>query len=189
MPLERFRQRDALLLLTSLLLSLGWAPPLFAQPAGQGGGRTQAGPTISHRTAQVNGVKYHYALSGSGPTTVVLLHGWPVTWYHWHTIIPALAAQYSVVAPDLRGLGLTERPDSGHDKRTVAEDIYQLIRHLGSERVYLVGHDIGGMVAFALAHEHPEAVQKLVILDAPIPGLGIWEQSQRRLWHHVSPGP
>jgi pimeloyl-ACP methyl ester carboxylesterase len=131
----------------------------------------------------VNGGKYHYALSGSGPTTVVLLHGWPVTWYHWHTIIPALAAQYSVVAPDLRGLGLTQRPDSSYDKRTVAEDIYQLIRHLGSERVSLVGHDIGGMVAFALAHEHPEAVQKLVILDAPIPGLGIWEQSQRRLWH------
>jgi pimeloyl-ACP methyl ester carboxylesterase len=88
-----------------------------------------------------------------------------------------------VIAPDLRGLGLTERTDGGYDKRTVAEDIYQLVRHLGHERVYVVGHDIGGMVAFALAHEHPEIVEKLVILDVPIPGLGVWEQSLRRLWH------
>jgi pimeloyl-ACP methyl ester carboxylesterase len=138
--------------------------------------------TITHHSARVNGVKYHYALSGSGPA-VVLLHGWPVTWLHWHRIIPHLSKQYTVIAPDLRGLGSTERPESGYDERTVAEDIYQLVRHLGHQRINLVGHDVGGMVAFALAHEHPHTVHKLVILDAPLPGLGAWEQSQRRLWH------
>ncbi len=106
-----------------------------------------------------------------------------MTWYHWHKIIPTLATQYTVVAPDVRGLGFTAKPDSGYDKRTVAEDMFQLIRSIGGGRVYVVGRDIGGMVAFALAHEHPEVVQKLVILDVPIPGLGIWEQSLRRLWH------
>jgi len=102
---------------------------------------------------------------------VVLLHGWSTNWYHWNKIFPKLAARFTVIAPDLRGIGLTDKPDAGYDKRTVAEDIYQLIRGLGQERVYVVGHDIGGMVAFALAHEHPEVVQKLVILDVPIPGL------------------
>jgi pimeloyl-ACP methyl ester carboxylesterase len=130
-----------------------------------------SGVAITHHTIQANGVKYHYVASGSGPTTVVLLHGWPTTWYHWHRIIPKLAEHYTVVAPDLRGLGLTDKPYDGYDKKTVAEDIFQLIRSVGQERVYVVGHDIGGMVAFALAHEHPEAVRKLVIMDVPIPGL------------------
>ena len=125
---------------------------------------------VSHHYAQANGVKYHYARSGSGPT-VVLLHGWSTNWYHWNKIFPHLASRFTVIAPDLRGIGLTDKPTSGYDKRTVAEDIYQLIRVLGHERAYVVGHDIGGMVAFALAHEHPEVVQKLVIVDVPIPGL------------------
>jgi pimeloyl-ACP methyl ester carboxylesterase len=102
---------------------------------------------------------------------VVLLHGWSTNWYHWNKIFPTLAARLTVIAPDLRGIGLTDKPDAGYDKHTVAEDIYQLIRSLGQQRVYVVGHDIGGMVAFALAHEHPEVVLKLVILDVPIPGL------------------
>ncbi len=160
---SRSRDFSTSMLLTSLLLFVNGAPPLC--------GQTFGGPAISHHTMQANGVKYHYVLSGSGPDTVVLLHGWSTTWYHWHRIIPKLAERYKVIAPDLRGLGLTERPYEGYDKRTVAEDIYQLIRQIGHERVYIVGHDIGGMVAFALAHEHPEVVQKLVILDVPILGL------------------
>jgi pimeloyl-ACP methyl ester carboxylesterase len=137
---------------------------------------------VAHHNAEVNGVDYHYVQSGSGPA-VVLLHGWPVTWQHWLPIIPKLAERYTVIAPDLRGLGLTEKTEAGYDKRTVSQDVYALIRHLGHGRAYVVGHDLGGMVAFALAHEHPDVVQKLVILDAPLPGLGIWEQSMRRLWH------
>ena len=172
---HRPRNRAAVLI-AALLLLLGAVRPLQAQPAGDARGK------LSHSTTEINGVDYHYVESGSGPA-VVLLHGWPVTWRHWVPIIPTLAERYTVIAPDLRGLGLSEKTEAGYDKRTVAEDIYALIRHLGHERAYVVGHDIGGMVAFALAHEHPEVVQKLVILDVPIPGLGIWEQSQRRLWH------
>ena len=181
---SRFRRGGVSVL--TFIVFLSAASARHAQSAGIAGlQQSDLAPTpsaIVHHSAQANGVKYHYVVSGSGPA-VVLLHGWPTTWYHWHRIIPKLAATYTVIAPDLRGLGLTERTDGGYDKRTVAEDIYQLVRHLGHERVYVVGHDIGGMVAFALAHEHPEIVEKLVILDVPIPGLGVWEQSLRRLWH------
>jgi pimeloyl-ACP methyl ester carboxylesterase len=176
-------KREALLISATVLL-FGFVPNLNGQPTN--GAETGPAPAtsvaMSHNTVRVNGVNYHYVLSGSGPA-VVLLHGWPTTWFHWVRVIPRLAERYTVVAPDLRGLGLTEQTESGYDKRTVAEDIYELVRHLGHDRAYIVGHDIGGMVAFALAHEHPEIVRKLVILDVPIPGLVIWEQSQRRLWH------
>jgi pimeloyl-ACP methyl ester carboxylesterase len=172
---SRDRNHGALLV-AILLVLFGTAHGVEAQP------NSGSPATLSHSTAQINGVAYHYVESGSGPA-VVLLHGWPVTWRHWSPIIPTLAEHYSVVAPDLRGLGQTEKTEGGYDKRTVAEDVYLLLRHLGHERAYVVGHDIGGMVAFALAHEHPEMVRKLVILDVPIPGLGIWEQSLQRLWH------
>jgi pimeloyl-ACP methyl ester carboxylesterase len=159
---------------------------LHAQSANASGlqkvGRATTPSTIVHHSAQANGVQYHFVVSGAGPA-VVLLHGSPTTWYYWHKVIPKLSATYTVIAPDLRGLGLTERTVGGYDKQTVAEDIYRLLRDLGHDRVYVVGHDIGGMVAFALAHEHPEIVEKLVILDAPIPGLSIWQQSLQRLWH------
>jgi pimeloyl-ACP methyl ester carboxylesterase len=182
-PMPAKPRKHHALLITAALSLLGAMPPLDAQPTNRAGVPSQpVGVTISHNTASVNGVEYHYLLSGSGPM-VVLLHGWPVTSRHWMPIIPQLAERYTVIAPDLRGLGLTEKTESGYDKRTVAEDISGLIRLLGKDGAYVVGHDIGGMVAFALAHEHPEIVRKLVILDVPIPGLGIWEQSQRRLWH------
>jgi pimeloyl-ACP methyl ester carboxylesterase len=184
---SRMRSFKALLFVLSLLFCFNEADRLCAQSSTAGAinqiETAPNGTTISHHTTQVNGVQYHYALSGSGPTTIVLLHGWPVTWYHWHAIIPKLAERYTVVAPDLRGLGLTAKAKAGYDKRTVAGDIYELVRQLGHEHAYVVGHDIGGMVAFAMAHEYPAMVQKLVILDAPLPGLGIWEESQRRLWH------
>lgn len=106
------RQREAQLFV-SLLLCLSGARPLCAQSSttaqAEQSGEDRNRATISHHTAQVNGIKYHYVLSGSGPTTVVLLHGWPTTWYHWRTVIPKLAKRYAVVAPDLRGLGLTEK--------------------------------------------------------------------------------
>jgi pimeloyl-ACP methyl ester carboxylesterase len=161
------------LITTALMFQATIYPAAVGSAGSSGAGQTDArtnASAISHHYAQANGVRYHYARSGSGPT-VVLLHGWSTTWYHWNKIFPKLAERFTVIAPDLRGIGLTDKPDAGYDKRTVAEDIYQLIRRLGQERVYVVGHDIGGMVAFALAHEHPEVVQKLVILDVPIPGL------------------
>jgi pimeloyl-ACP methyl ester carboxylesterase len=123
---------------------------------------------VEHHTDLVNGVRLHYVTAGEG-VPVVLLHGWPQTWYEWRRIIPALAARYSVVAPDLRGLGDSSRPATGYDKRTVAEDVYLLLQKLDLGRVFLVGHDWGGPVAYALAAAHPERVRRLVLLDTMIP--------------------
>ena len=134
----------------------------------------------------VNDVRLHYVTAGQGDP-VVLLHGWPQTWYQWRHIIPALAQQYTVIAPDMRGLGDSSKPASGYDKRTVADDIYQLVRRLGWQRIFLVGHDWGGPVAYAYACAHPEAVRRLVILDVMIPGAGLERIPQASprggLWH------
>ncbi len=98
-----------------------------------------------------------------------------------------LAARYTVIAPDLRGLGDSSKPATGYDKRTIAADIYQLVRQLGFERVLLVGHDWGGPVAYAYASAHPADVRKLVILDVPIPGAGLEQalafRPARSIWH------
>jgi len=128
----------------------------------------------------------HYVRAGTG-TPVVLLHGWPQTWFAWRKIIPTLAQHYTVIAPDLRGLGDSSRPLEGYDKRTVAEDIWRLTsEHLGLESYTLVGHDWGGPVAFCLAATHPEAIRRLVMLDTAVPGDGSGTFSQHgRRWHHA----
>ena len=122
---------------------------------------------LEHHAALANGVRIHYVRAGQGDP-VVLLHGFPQTWYMWRKIIPALAERYTVIAPDLRGFGESSKPIGGYDKRTVAEDIYQLVRGLGFEKVFLVGHDLGGPAAYAYACAHPEDVRRLVILDVEI---------------------
>jgi pimeloyl-ACP methyl ester carboxylesterase len=104
---------------------------------------------LAHHTAEVNGVRLHCVTAGAGDP-VVLLHGWPQTWHEWRHLIPVMASRYTVVAPDLRGFGDSDKPASGYDKRTVAEDIRQLVRHLGLREIDLVGHDIGMMVAYGL---------------------------------------
>lgn len=145
-----------------------------------------ADTTFEHHTAAVNNVQLHYVIAGQGDP-VVLLHGWPETWYQWRKIIPPLAERYTVIAPDMRGLGDSSKPVSGYDKRTVADDIYKLVCTLGFERILLVGHDWGGPVAYAYAAAHPNDVRRLVILDVPIPGAGLEKipQAARRggLWH------
>ena len=142
------------------------------------------GSLLSHHHAQLDGVTLHYVVSGRGPV-VVLLHGWPQTWYEWRLIIPALAERYTVVAPDLRGLGDSSRPETGYDKKTVANDVWQLVNgKLGHERFSVVGHDWGGPTAYALAADHPEAVARLAILDVVIPGDGGDISQGGRRWHH-----
>ena len=125
--------------------------------------------TFSHHTASVNGIQMHYVIGGQGDP-VVLLHGWPETWYAWHKIMPALAKNYTVIAPDLRGLGDSSKPPTGYDGKTVAEDIHQLVTQLGFNSIFLVGHDIGAWVAYPYAAEHPTEVKKLVVMDVTIPG-------------------
>lgn len=136
--------------------------------------------TFTHHTATVNGVRLHYVMGGKGEP-VVLLHGWPTTWYEWRRIMPALASRYTVIAPDTRGLGDSSRPTGGYDKRTLASDIYGLVQQLGFKQINLVGHDLGGQIAYAYANAHPENVRRLVILDVPIPGLAGWDEI--RNWH------
>ncbi len=141
---------------------------------------------IEHRYADLGDVRLHYVTAGTG-FPVVLLHGWPQTWYEWRHIIPALAQQYRVIAPDLRGLGDSSRPADGFDKKTVGNDIWRLVRdRLGIESFHLVGHDWGGPTAYAIAAAHPDAVRSLSILDVAIPGDGSPDISQGgRRWHHA----
>ena len=125
--------------------------------------------TFSHHMASVNGIQLHYVTGGQGDP-IVLLHGWPETWYEWRHIMPALTKKYTVIAPDLRGLGDSSKPLTGYDGKTVAEDIHQLVTQLGLKTIFLVGHDIGTQVAYSYAAAHPTEVKKLVVMDFTIPG-------------------
>jgi pimeloyl-ACP methyl ester carboxylesterase len=127
--------------------------------------------TFSHHTATVNGIQMHYVMGGQGDP-VVLVHGWPQTWYEWRHVMPALAINYTVIAPDLRGLGESSKPISGYDGKTTAEDIYQLVTKLGFNDIFLVGHDFGVQVAYSYAAAHPNEIKRLVILDVPVAGIG-----------------
>jgi pimeloyl-ACP methyl ester carboxylesterase len=141
---------------------------------------------VEHHHADLGDVRLHYVTAGSG-FPVVLLHGWPQSWYEWRHIIPGLAEGFRVIAPDLRGLGDSSRPADGYDKRTVGHDIWRLANEvLGIGEFCLVGHDWGGPTAYAIATAHPSAVRKLVILDVTIPGDGSQNISQGgRRWHHA----
>jgi pimeloyl-ACP methyl ester carboxylesterase len=125
--------------------------------------------TFSHHTAPVNGIQMHYVMGGKGDP-VVLLHGWPETWYAWHKVMPALAKNYTVIAPDLRGLGDSSKPPTGYDGNTTAEDIYQLVSQLGFSKIFLVAHDVGAQTAYSYAAGHPNNVSKLVLMDYVFPG-------------------
>lgn len=139
---------------------------------------TQSEPTLDSYFADVNGLRMHYRRSGEGDL-VVLLHGFPQTSYAWRLIIPQLARQYTVLAPDLRGLGDTDKPADGYDKRTIAEDVYSLVRQLGYDQFRLVGHDFGGSVAYALTAAYPAAVRQLVLVECMPAGLLSDEDTQR----------
>src|SRR5215204_2421898 len=125
--------------------------------------------TFSHHMATVNGIQLHYVIGGQGDP-VVLLHGWPETWYEWHKVMPALAKNYTVIAPDLRGLGDSSKPVTGYDGKTLAEDIHQLVTQLGFKTISLVGHDIGTQVAYSYAAAHPTEVKRLAVMELTIPG-------------------
>ena len=140
--------------------------------------------TFAHHTATVNGLRLHYVTGGQGDPAV-LLHGYGETWYMWRRVMSGLRKQHTVIAPDLRGAGDSDKPYSGYDKGTLAEDIYQLVHHLGFDRIFLAGHDIGLMVAYAYAAAHPADVRRLALLDAPIPGTTIFEEFEHsgKAWH------
>ncbi len=141
---------------------------------------------VAHHEADLGDVRLHYVTAGSGDA-VVLLHGYPKTWFEWRHVIPILAERYQVIVPDLRGLGDSSRPQSGYDKRTVSEDVFKLVHgELGIESWYLAGRDWGAPTAFSLAAGHPENVRKLVNIEAmPTHEDCPWRPEWWHLFHQV----
>jgi pimeloyl-ACP methyl ester carboxylesterase len=130
---------------------------------------------FTEQTARVGDVTINYVRGGQGKL-VVLLHGYPQTWYMWRKILPELAKHYTVIAPDLRGAGGSDAPAEGYDKKTLARDVHGLLTQLGLDRdVRVVGHDIGAMVAYAYAAAHRDEVSKLVLAEAPIPDQSLYQ--------------
>jgi len=155
-----------------------------------GAGRSESNPNapvppgFRNTDADVNGVRLHYLIGGHG-SPVVLLHGFAETGHMWAPLVPQLAQQHTVIVPDLRGAGGSARPEGGYDKKTMAVDIHELTTRLGFPRVAIVGHDIGLMVAYAYAAQFPESTERVVLMDAFLPGIGNWKDMWllRDLWH------
>ena len=147
-------------------------------------------PGFAERFADVNGVRLHYWIGGKG-SPVVLLHGFAQTGLMWRPIMPLLAPRHTVIVPDLRGAGESAKPEGGYDKKNMAVDIRELTRSLGYDRVGVVGHDIGLMVAYAYAAQFPAGTDRLVLMDAFLPGIGDWKGVwlMRDLWHFHFYGP
>jgi pimeloyl-ACP methyl ester carboxylesterase len=145
---------------------------------------------IASRMSQVDGVKLHYLTAGHGPA-VILLHGYTQTSRMWKPIIPLLAEKFTVIAPDLPGIGDSEIPKDGLDMKTAAIRIHALVRSLGVEKASVVGHDIGLMVAYAYAAQFPAETEKLAVLDAFLPGVEGWEAiyNDPNTWHFRFHGP
>jgi len=141
-------------------------------------------PNFSEHFAEVNGTRIHYLIGGKG-SPVVLLHGYAETGHMWRPIMPLLAQHHTVIVPDLRGAGESAKPESGYDKKTMAVDIHELTSSLGFDYVSIVGHDIGLMVAYAFAAQFPQATNRVVLMDAFLPGIGNWKDVwlMRDLWH------
>jgi pimeloyl-ACP methyl ester carboxylesterase len=139
---------------------------------------------IDSRFAEVNGIRLHYLAAGIGDP-VLLLHGYAQTSHMWRPLIAELAKTHTVIAPDLRGFGQSAKPDGGYDKKTMAQDVHTLAAALSHERVGLVGHDIGLMVAYAYAAQYAADVERIALMDAFLPGVGDWTTVWllRDFWH------
>jgi pimeloyl-ACP methyl ester carboxylesterase len=145
---------------------------------------------IESHTTEINGLKIHYLRAGSGPA-VVLLHGYTQTSRMWRPIMPLLAQQFTVIAPDLPGIGESGIPATGPDMMSAADYIHGLVSSLGIKDACIVGHDIGLMVAYAYAAEFPTETEKLALLDALLPGVAGWEDHYNNpaMWHFRFNGP
>src|SRR4051812_12950259 len=160
----------------AFLLALVAAAPAWAEDF--------AFPRFAVRDVVGNGATIHVRSGGSGPA-VVLLHGYGETGDMWAPLAIELARDHTVIVPDLRGLGLSSKPAGGFDKKTQAEDVVGVMSALNVAQADVVAHDIGNMVAFQFAARHPERVRRLVLIDAPVPGVGPWEEILKNplLWH------
>ncbi|AWW41743.1 MULTISPECIES: alpha/beta fold hydrolase [Streptomyces] len=129
---------------------------------------------FEHEYADVNGTRLHYVIGGQGDDLMVLLPGWPRTWWQFRKLMPKLAERFRVVAVDIRGMGDSDKPGCGYDKKNMARDIYELVRSLGYSKAHICGEDIGGMVAYSYAVNHPEATDKLALWETIHPNEGFY---------------
>ena len=144
--------------------------------------------TFTSRYISANGVRLHAVIGGEGPP-LLLIHGWPGSWYYWRLAMPALARNFKVIAVDQRGIGLSDKPEVGYDTATLANDLVGLMHVLSHQRFAVVGVDTGMLIAYALAADHPDSVVRLAVGEAPLPGitpptpLVLPDQLVDRLWH------
>src|SRR4051794_3832375 len=152
--------------------------------------QVQFPPEVRTQEITTNGATIHVRVGGAGPA-VVLLHGYGETGDMWAPLAKDLVRDHTVVVPDLRGLGLSSKPEAGFDKKTQAGDVAGVLDALKIDRADLVTHDIGNMVGYAFAVQHPERVRRFVLIDAPLPGIGPWEEILKNplLWHFRFGGP
>jgi pimeloyl-ACP methyl ester carboxylesterase len=144
--------------------------------------------TFNSRYIDANGLRMHVVIGGEGPP-LLLIHGWPQTWYAWRMVMPALARDFQVIAVDQRGIGLTDKPKGGYDTGSQANDLVALMQALGHQRFAVYGTDTGMPIAYALAADHRDRVERLVVSEAPLPGvtpsppLLLPPPLNARLWH------
>jgi pimeloyl-ACP methyl ester carboxylesterase len=153
---------------------------------------TKLGSGFVSNTVKVNGTTLHYVRGGTGPV-VILLHGFPEDWSAYHKAMPRLAKKFTVIAVDLRGIGKSLATTNGYDAANLAQDIQELVDQLKIKQVYVAGHDVGGMVAYAFTRRYPQKTRGVMLMESPLPGLKPWEElkANPHLWHfgfHQTPG-
>lgn len=172
------------------------APPSAAEAIPSGPGSASGAPylpagfrdTFTSRYVEVNGIRLHAVIGGKGPP-LLLVHGWPQTWYQWRLVMPRLARDFTVIAVDQRGIGLSDKPETGYDSGAQADDLAALMDALGYRRFAVIGFDTGMPIAYALASDHPERVSRMVVGEAvitgvtPSPPLLAPGPLNKRLWH------
>jgi pimeloyl-ACP methyl ester carboxylesterase len=165
-------------------------------PTPEGPGSVSGAPNLpagftdifASRYVQTGDVRLHAVVGGDGPP-LLLVHGWPGSWYYWRLVMPALAQDFTVVAVDQRGIGLSDKPEGGYDTATLADDLVALMDALGHRRFALAGVDTGMLIAYAVAADHPERVERLVVGEAPLPAISpptplvLPDPIKARLWH------
>ena len=144
--------------------------------------------TFTSRYVDIGELRLHAVTGGDGPP-LLLVHGWPQTWYAWRMVMPTLAQDFSVIAVDQRGIGLSDKPQDGYDTGTLAGDLVALMNALGHQRFALYGTDVGMPIAYALAADHPDRLDRLAVSEAPLPGVSpspplfLPPLLNARLWH------
>ena len=169
---------------------------MSSSPTPEGPGSVSGAPrlpegfatTFTSRYIDTGDLRLHAVTGGGGPP-LLLVHGWPQTWYAWRMLMPALARDFSVVAVDQRGIGLSDKPRDGYDTATLARDLVALMEALGHQRFAMYGTDVGMPIAYALAADHPDRLERLIVSEAPLPGVSpspplfLPPPLNERLWH------